>query len=301
MKCPLCTSNKIKKLDSLDRNALISLYEKLTKVNFSYLIDQNIDYCECQKCKLRFYDPFIIGDEKFYNALQNFNWYYLDEKFEYEEAAKYIKLNDAVLDVGSGKGAFAKLLPTKNYIGLDTSEGAREMASKDGIKIERKSIQNYVKNHKESFDVVVSFQVLEHVDDPKSFLQAKIDALKVGGKLVIAVPSEDSFLKYVANGILNMPPHHTLRWSDEALQFIAEQYGLELLHLHHEKMRDIHTLWFVDTFLQNLFLQPRLIDVSLKRKIISCMSQIFAKILEKGAKEEFLPHGHTVIAIYQKK
>ncbi len=301
MNCPLCKSEKIKKLDTLDKDKLIELYEKFTTVNFGYLINKDISYCICKKCKLRYYDPLTIGDENFYNTLQKFDWYYMNEKSEYLEVAKYIKVGDKVLDVGSGKGAFAKHLATKDFTGLDTSEEAKKMALKDGIIIENKTIQDYVKEHEESFDVVTSFQVLEHIPNPNSFIKSKIQVLKSGGKLVIAVPSEDSFLKYVSNGILNMPPHHATRWSDETLKFIAKQYNLKLLKIHHENIQDVHKLWYVNTFIQNSMLSAKLLDKSFTRKIVSAVSNILSRILVKGAKKEFLPNGHTVIAIYEKK
>ena len=74
--------------------------------------------------------PGIVGDEKFYNALQKFQWYYQEEKSEFKFAKEFIKPNDKVLDIGCGKGAFAKLITCKEYVGLDLSSKASEMAKK---------------------------------------------------------------------------------------------------------------------------------------------------------------------------
>ena len=301
MNCPLCKNKETRKIDVLVKRDLTELYNKFTANDFDYLIDRNITYFECQRCKLRYYDPPITGDEKFYNALQKFEWYYLDEKDEYAEAAKYIRSSDKVLDVGSGKGSFAKCISTKDFIGLDSSAHARDMATKVGVVVLDETIQNFAKQHEEQFDVVTSFQVLEHVLEPDKFLEAKIKALKVGGKMIVAVPSESSFLTHVTNGILNMPPHHVTRWSDETLVYIADQYKLKLLKIQHEEMQNVHKLWYIHTFIQNSMLRAKLVDTSLVRKITSDISNIIARILVRGAKKEFLPHGHTVMAIYGKK
>ena len=272
----------------------------MTSIEFSYLLNEDINYCECLNCKLRFYDPLITGDEKFYNSLQKFGWYYMDEKEEYVYAKEYIKSSDKVLEVGSGKGAFAKHLPTKDYIGLDFSENAKKMAAENGIAIENEMIQDYAKKHKEEFDVVVSFQVLEHVSDPKSFIESKLEALKIGGKLIIAVPSEDSFLKYVNNGILNMPPHHVTRWSDDTFKFIADKYGLSIVDVYHEKIQEVHKRWYLSTLIGNSFFSNKLIDVSFFRKIINKPIGFFSRILLKGLKDEMLPNGHTVLVVMEK-
>lgn len=299
--CPFCKNDQIKIIDSIDSNALIKLYCKMFKYDLSYLLNTDLNFCECLICKLRFYYPLITGDESFYNSLQCFDWYYIDEKPEFLEASKYVKPTDRVLEIGCGKGAFSKYLSTKQYVGLDFSAKAKEMASKEGITIENETVQNYAINNKSSFDVVVSFQVLEHVSDPFSFIQAKVDTLKVGGKLIIAVPSEDSFLKYVVNGILNMPPHHVTRWTDDTLKFLAKQYNLDLISLYHEKLQDIHKHWFLNVFFYNAFLKPKLLDTSLRFKFFSKISTILGKIFVRGLNKEVLPVGHTVVAVYKKK
>ena len=301
MSCPFCLDETVIELELIDHKKLEKRYRQLTGTDFTYLLDQDLKYCECQNCRLRYYAPLITGDETFYNALQGFEWYYMDEKEEYKEAIKQISPYDKVLEIGSGKGAFAKHLPTDNYTGLDFSQKAKEIAAKNGIKIENEMIQDFADKHPNTFDVVVSFQVLEHVSDPKSFVESQIKALKSGGKLIIAVPSEDSFLKYVTNGILNMPPHHVTRWSDTTLEFIAEQYNLEVIDLYHEKVQKVHKQWYLNTLIQTALLKTKVLDDSLVRKLVARAAELLSKVLVKGLKDELLPNGHTVIAIYKKK
>lgn len=301
MNCPLCKQEQIKVLEKIKNNDLIFLYQKMTDIDFSYLINQDIDFCECQTCKLKFFDPLITGDEKFYNTLQKYEWYYMDEKEEYHYAKKYISNEDKVLEVGSGKGAFAKHINSHNYIGLDFSENAKKMAAENGIIIENEMIQDYAKEHQEKFDIVVSFQVLEHVSDPKEFIESKLVALKKGGKLIIAVPSEDSFLKYVTNGILNMPPHHVTRWSDETFGYIARAYNLNIDSIYHEKVQNIHKQWYLSSLVSNAFLDTKLIDLTIMRKLINKFSSLVSRFLIKNLPKEMLPNGHTVLVVFEKK
>ena len=90
MICPLCDGNSVKKLEGIKKSDLIKLYQKLTGVNFAYLINSDLSYCECEQCGLRFYYPLITGDEKFYNALQKFDWYYVADKKEFRIVSKFI-------------------------------------------------------------------------------------------------------------------------------------------------------------------------------------------------------------------
>lgn len=245
--------------------------------------------------------PPITGDERFYNALQQFDWYYMEDKYEYHYAKKFIRPEDKVLEVGCGKGAFARILDTKKYIGLDFSSKARELAEDYGIVIMNETIENYSRDYPNNFDVVVSFQTLEHVSNPKSFIEAKIRVLKQGGIMIIAVPSEDSFLKYTTNSLLNMPPHHVTRWSDETLKYIALKYNLELIVLHHEKLQPYHKIWFFATVFNCILKNNKLIDISFKNKLVNKVSSLLGRILANGLKNEMLPNGHTVVVVYRKR
>lgn len=62
-----------------------------------------------------------------------------------------------------------------------------------------------IEEYKEAFDVVISSHNLEHCDEPEKVLLAMIRALKKGGKLYLAFPSEESqyFLEGGRKGYLN--------------------------------------------------------------------------------------------------
>lgn len=300
MECPLCKSQKINIVQKVKRKDLVNLNKKLTKEDFSYLIHSDLSFCECLECNLKYFEPFITGDEKFYNLLQNFEWYYFDVKNEFDVAKKYIKPSDKVLEVGSGKGNFAKYLNLKNYVGLDFSVKAKQMALQNGILVENQSIEEYSKLHQEQFDCVVSFQVLEHVKNPKEFIEAKLEALKKGGKLIIAVPNEASFAADSSNNTLNMPPHHLTRWKKEVFEYIAKMFNLKILEINAEKVQPMHVKFWIATKIQKQFILPKLVDLTLKRNIVSKFSYLLATLLKPFVKKSNLPIGHTITAVFEK-
>ncbi len=297
--CPLCLSSNIKKITTLRKDDLVRLYSTI-QVNISSLVSTDIDYQFCENCHLYFYNPMLTGDENFYNQLQHNDWYYSDDKEEFNFSKKFIAENAKVLEVGSGKGAFAKHLKTTNYTGLDFSTNAKKMAEINGIKIENEAIEKHAENNAEAYDVVCSFQVLEHVSNPKAFIEAKLKALKKGGTLIVALPAEDSFLKYTVNSMLNMPPHHVTRWSDRTLKFIAEHYQLECLEIYHEKMQPVHIGWYFSTLIRNAISKPAFIDLSVGGKFLLKVTGLLSRILARANNKYMLPDGHTVIAVYKK-
>lgn len=188
MHCILCHSSQIVDIQSISKATLSSLYRKNFGIDIERLLHTDLAYMHCQDCDLRFFaclDGGIpTGDNDFYNALNQLDWYYFDEKNEYSFAKDFIKENASVLEVGCGKGAFAKYIPqSATYTGLEFSTEAKTMAAKNGINIQNISIEDlalrYIKkSQKEKFDVACSFQVLEHVSDPHSFIASQIKVLK---------------------------------------------------------------------------------------------------------------------------
>jgi len=226
--------------------------------------------------------------------------FHLEEKQEYIYASNIINENSKVLEVGCGKGAFAKYIPTTDYTGLESSQNAIKKALKNDVRVLNESIDRFSDINQEVFDIVCSFQVLEHVSKPYDFLFSKIRALKSGGKLIIAVPSEDSYLKYAINDILNLPPHHITRWSDFTLRYIPKIYGVRCLDIYHEKLAQIHKKNMVSTLIQKQVLTPKLVDLSFKRRTLATISNFLAKLLAISMTSKMLPYGHAVVAVYEK-
>ena len=251
LNCPLCKSKNLNLVAVLPTSNIIDDYQRKHQIEVSACFgnNQELNYLNCSTCDLFFFDPPIVGDEQFYRDFQKFDWYYPEYKNEFKYAIRLIEAKDKVLEVGSGKGAFAVLLPTKRYTGLEYSESATALAQKNGVEVINESIQTYTSKHREEYDVVCHFQVLEHVPEIHEFLKSCVDALKPGGKLIISVPSYDSFSRLVPHFELDLPPHHVSRWTDKALRHIGELFGLEVLDIWHEPLQEAHKVVFASSVL----------------------------------------------------
>ncbi len=299
-KCILCNSNDTELIEILDHKDLTGLYLKTFKINVSSILKDDIKFILCKRCDLRFFQPDYTGDEKFYNCLQKYEWYYQDRKYEYDFAKQFVKKNARILEVGCGKGAFAKYIDNSvKYTGLDFSIEAREMASINGIEIKNDSIHEYAKKQKKH-DVVCSFQVLEHVIDPYDFIKSSLKCLRKNGLLIIAVPSESSFVRYASNSILNMPPHHVSRWTDKSLNSISRLFSVEVVTLHHEPLSAIHKDWYLNTLIETVLFKKKKDLIMPSSRFEKYVKKVLKHLLIKRLQDEFMPNGHTVIAVYKK-
>lgn len=309
VKC-LISDSIAKKIDSLPVDIVTHRYEKNFDVQVKGLFEniKTINLYHCESSDLRFYEPRIVGDEKFYRDLHKYDWYYLDEKSEYELAKNYVNSGDRVLEVGCGKGAFSKYLKGNTYVGLELNPDAVTQARANGLDVRNTLLDAHVKDNHDGYDIICCFQVLEHVEDPKLLIDTMKLVVKEKGKIIISVPSYDSFVSLSSNNILNMPPHHLTIWSDKSLAHIANVCGLELIVIEHERLSSIHKRWYANTlaqvYLMKLFNRPIPRLLGQKRNfdwVLLKISSIIGYVLEKlFTDDRFLPNGHTVTAIYQK-
>jgi 2-polyprenyl-3-methyl-5-hydroxy-6-metoxy-1,4-benzoquinol methylase len=307
-KCPLCGSADTFCETRINTGSILGLYGKVWRELVRHELQGKawIYVYHCRSCFLCFFEPKTPGSPAFYKSLQSFEWYYLKDKAEYEMAKKWISPNMRVLEVGCGAGWFAKRLLLTKYTGLEYSESAAEEATNGGLDVRTQSVQEYSLTHQSAYQVVCAFQVLEHVVDLTSFIAACVDCLEPGGLLIYAVPSDDSYLQFLQNAALNLPPHHLTRWPDKTLEAITRSYPVDLVAIEHEVVSDIHLRTCVSTMIKRrldlLFCQKgAIVDRSISARLLGRCSNLLARWIASIFEDEaFRPKGHTVIATYRK-
>jgi ubiquinone/menaquinone biosynthesis C-methylase UbiE len=114
--------------------------------------------------------------------------------FPYHFVKKFCSTSTRVLDVGFGEGYGAEILSgsVADYVGLDMSEEAVVHASSrysfPNVQFER-SDATTIPFDGGSFDLVISFHVLEHVVEPDPYLKEMARVCRAGGHIVIVTPN----------------------------------------------------------------------------------------------------------------
>lgn len=296
---PLAVDSTARLVKTIDVNELIFNYNSKFNIDVSnYFIGKSeIGLYECSKTSYRFYHPFDIdGDSTFYKKLQDFDWYYMPWKWEHEKVKSLLKGNEHVLEVGSGNFGFVERMHNDGFSisGLELNEDCVFDARRRNLNAMENSIQDHARLHSNTYDIVCSFQVLEHISDVRSFLEAEIDCLKIGCKLIVAVPNNDSFIKITDGGLLNMPPHHMGLWDVRSLTKLTECFKLELDAIYYEPLQDYHIDWYVDSIIKVKFRTSETLYKIFKKLKLKRWLFRYAKLNQKNIK------GHSMLVIYTK-
>jgi SAM-dependent methyltransferase len=250
----------------------------------------------CPDTDLEFFEPRdLTGPPKFYEALYaHADWGYQDEKWEFAIARGFIPTDSTALDIGCGGGNFlasiAKQATTR--LGLETSAVGRGLASEKGVTAIDASIESYVNGAPAQFDTVTAFQVLEHVDNPLSFLKAARSTLRPGGRLILSTPNKDGFIRHCPLLPLDHPPHHVTRWGRKTFEALGALLSLRLEAVEKEPLQPKNIGWFKAVF------EARYLPASRWKR------SLFQRSGGSSAMSSFLEEqcqtidGHTILAVY---
>jgi len=228
--CPYCSSKEINRV-------LKSKDYFLTKEEF------NIDHC--RTCNIKFTNPkpFEQDIAKYYESIDYVSHgtkkrslidrlYTIARRFTINRKIKLIqgiKSEGTVLDYGCGTGDFLLACSKVGYniTGIEPSEKARTLASKNLKKEVEKASANITNNH---FDIITLWHVLEHVYDIKDLIGTLKAKLKKGGTMVIAVPNHRSldseiYKEFWAAYDL---PRHLWHFEKSTIKKIFEDEGLKI-------------------------------------------------------------------------
>jgi SAM-dependent methyltransferase len=263
-------------------------------------------FCRCDHCGLGFFSPPRAGSAEFYTALSRIPWYYEVEKEEYGRAAKRISPGQRVLEIGCGRGAFARYLQQAAYIGLEFNPAAIAAAREQAIDVRNESIQSFSQDNKDGFDVVCAFQVLEHVPDPAQFITACVTCARPGALVLFGVPNSSSFVGAQPDNLLNLPPHHLTWWDEPVFWKIAPEFGLEVVSVEMDRLAPGHRGLYIETvalraLMRRMRIRRAFFFEGWRYRLMKFIARMAKPPLRIALNDErLLPFGPTILAVLRK-
>ena len=236
----------------------------------------------------------------------------LGSRQEFEFASGYIQAGMTVLEVGCGQGRFWDSLHPDirseiRYVGLEIDPVAVAMNVARHIDVRAELVEDHARAAAAQYDVVCLFQVLEHIIDLRSFLNACLCCLKPGGRLIFSVPNARSFLGHQSDNVLNMPPHHVTWWTELPIRYLAADLQLDVETIVEDILGPYYSQDFVKVlamnYLRGLFkLRTQFELEGSSYRARRYLAAIAARLLTPGLTGiGSVARGHSITAVLRKR
>jgi 2-polyprenyl-3-methyl-5-hydroxy-6-metoxy-1,4-benzoquinol methylase/ribosomal protein S27E len=211
-------------------------------------------YLQCPACQTIYMSPRPSPEvmASYYANSENYR-YWAEHIFPASEGARREKINrpwlasileicekhgvarNHLLEIGPGFGTFSALVNSENAFRLVTAvEPTPEMAKacrERGVNVVEKSVEEIEKELPPA-DVVVAFEVVEHLFEPKKFFSITARLLAPGGVLVISCPNGLGFdIATLGAQSLAVDAEHVNLFNPTSIRRLGEACGLVCLEV----------------------------------------------------------------------
>tara|TARA_Y100000590_G_scaffold469664_1_gene658970 strand:+ start:2666 stop:3619 length:954 start_codon:yes stop_codon:yes gene_type:complete len=247
---------------------LSNYYDNNGELKKEYIVEVNCPYCQksstnnefkingfkhvtCKNCDTVYVSPRLKNE--FIDKLYSEEYYSemfinsmipvfdkrkeLIGKRKFNQVTEFSKSGGSVLDIGCGIGEVIDVFKDNDWDchAIEFNPGAVKWLKNKKINVSTIPFDKYKSNIE--FDVIMAWGVVEHVLNPKLFLDKVYELLKPGGIFVSEVPHGNSFLvDYVRVSEVDpyriiMGEQHIVLYSIEAYKNLHLDAGLKNLHL----------------------------------------------------------------------
>lgn len=193
---------------------------------------------ECKNCRLGFVDQKKIV-KKSLKKLYRLKEYRKEEKMIVSRLNPIVgniiryKSSGSALEIGSGHGLLSSLLLKKGNYELDVVEPYLTPHYLEGAiyDLHRTDLDRFLKINKKKYELIMMFDVIEHLKDPFTSLRKLKSILSKDGIFVIQTPNYQSLMQSMSkNWSWWMIEDHKWFFTISSLQKVLSQSGLSIVY-----------------------------------------------------------------------
>lgn len=145
-----------------------------------------------------------------------------------DEFEKYRRTNK-ILDVGCGMGDFLAVAKEKGWdvYGTEYTDDAIRVCKSKGISMNQGPL-NVEWFQNENFDVITSFEVIEHINNPREDMEIISRLLRKGGVFYCTTPNFNAIERRILGSKYNIIeyPEHLCYYTKKTLKYLMNDFGL---------------------------------------------------------------------------
>jgi len=232
-KCRLCGSKNVELLIDFGMQPIV---HKLKKDKD--FIDEKFPFRlgHCKRCDFLQIMECIAPEILYENYFTLSNWKnqpHVSRLIEVMQSIAGEDYNANILEVGCNDGSFLSVLRDRGYINLHGVEPTKDAYKKTvelGLDVANTFFsKSFVdtKYAKNSFDIVITRQVLEHIGDLEDFMLSMDYVLSDAGKLIIEIPDSRLNIESLDYGLWE---EHVNYFTITTLKILLAKYGFRVIH-----------------------------------------------------------------------
>jgi 2-polyprenyl-3-methyl-5-hydroxy-6-metoxy-1,4-benzoquinol methylase len=213
------------------------------------------DYVTCRRCRTMFMNPRPSPEimAAYYADSENYR-YWAQYIFPASEASRREKIHrpwlervlsycrryqvptEVLVEVGAGFGTFCQLAREcgrfRRVIAVEPTPEMAEACRRRGVEVLARRIEEVDPGALPPVDVLVSFEVIEHLFSPRRFLAGCARLLRPGGILVLSCPNGQGFdISLLREKSLAIDPEHVNFFNPASLTLLLESQGFQVLQV----------------------------------------------------------------------
>ncbi len=215
--CLVCNSSNLKPLSAYEKAHLC----KCSDCGFVFA-----QHIPSEQELIDYYDGYGRNDYLSLVTIKRYN--------ELLDAMEPFRKTNKLLDVGCGIGYFLEVAKERGWEvhGTEYTDRAMEICSAKGIQMKQGKLDpaNY---EAESFDVITSFEVLEHINNPLEETNNFNQLLRKGGLVYLTTPNFNSLLRHRLKERYDVItyPEHLSYYTTSTLKKLFTQCGFRKLKI----------------------------------------------------------------------
>ncbi len=157
-------------------------------------------------------------------ALEDSHWWYQERRFVLDKLLKQLGPPGRALDIGAACGGNTRILSQNGWAAtaLDYSAAGPEICRRRGVTAIRGDATR-LPFSSSSLDLVVAYDVLEHIDEDAAVVQEVRRVLRPGGHFLIAVPADPALWSAHDDAV-----YHRRRYTPESLNHVISANRFEI-------------------------------------------------------------------------